>query len=92
MDTESIPQIRTLRSSKRLAGPKGKGSLRSINQELQISSEAMTGAIGEEMGFIFQKLSGEARMDSISANGKAAGENVKQSTFTKSDRMALRFA
>ncbi|KAF8451555.1 hypothetical protein BGX38DRAFT_1182890 [Terfezia claveryi] len=85
-----IPQTRTLRSSKRLAGPKGgveeknKGPLRCINKELQISSEAVTGATGEEMNFNFRRLSGETRMetcmDSTSANGKGPGRNVNQMT------------
>lgn len=65
-----IPQTRTLRSSKRLAGPKGgveekiKGPLRCINKELQISSEAVTGATSEEMTFNFRRLSGDIRMES----------------------------
>ncbi|RPB27341.1 hypothetical protein L211DRAFT_865555 [Terfezia boudieri ATCC MYA-4762] len=65
-----IPQTRTLRSSKRLAGPKGgveekiKGPLRCINKELQISSEAVTGATSEEMNFNFRRLSGDIRMES----------------------------
>ena len=85
---EVVPQTRTLRTSKRLAGPKGgieekaKGPLRSINKELQISSEA-TKDTNEKVHFNFRRLSGDARMDSTSAPGK----NVNPSTFGKSDQI-----
>jgi len=87
---EIIPQTRTLRSSKRLAGLKGgveekaKGPLRSINKELQISSEAVTEATNGEVDFNFRRLSGEACIDSTPKNGNL-------STFGKSDRIVLRF-
>jgi len=86
VDKDIIPQTRTLRSSKRLAGPKGgveeraKGLPRGINRELQTSSEAMTGAPSGEMGFNFRRLSAEVHGDSTSAS-KTAGEDVKQCMF-----------
>ena len=81
---EILPQTRTLRSSKRLAGPNGgavQKALRSINKELQISSEAVTGATSEEINFNFRRLSRESRTDSTLANGEATGENVTQGTY-----------
>ncbi|KAF8428102.1 hypothetical protein EV426DRAFT_640094 [Tirmania nivea] len=91
---EITPQTRTLRSSKRLTGPKGgadekaKGPLRSINKELQIFSEAVNGT-SEEMNFDFRRPSGEAHMDSTSANGKAAEGNRNQNMFGKTDWIIL---